>query len=126
VNIAQLRLGLLVLYVLMMYVSAFPVTMTIRHTNVYEERSLGLYAEDLAEREDASQQTEKKENAVLVGLKRMIAFPHRRSESMAWSNRDFIRQQLHGQLGHDLWWIALAVLFITIIEVYSIALLPWT
>ena len=28
----------------------------------------------------------------------------------------FVRQQLRGQLAHDLWWIVLAVLFITITE----------
>src|ERR1700761_1285400 len=47
VTISGLRSGLLVLYVLMMYLSAFPVTMTIRNTNVYEERSLGIFADEL-------------------------------------------------------------------------------
>ncbi len=31
----------------MMYISAFPLTLTMRSTNVYEERSLGIYAEDI-------------------------------------------------------------------------------
>ena len=77
VNIAGLRSGLLVLYVLMMYVSAFPVTMTIRNTNVYEERSLGLYAEDLPQSQapDPNELDEKKESTpqrILTGLKRTM------------------------------------------------------
>lgn len=46
VPIPNLRIGLLVLYVLMMYISVYPVTVTMRNSNVYEERSLGIYADD--------------------------------------------------------------------------------
>src|SRR5271156_1892645 len=68
VNISGLRSGLLVLYVLMMYVSALPVTMTIRNTNVYEERSLGIFSED-----QESERPEKVEPDTLIrGLKRRL------------------------------------------------------
>ena len=30
----------------MMYISVFPIAMSIRKTNVYEEQSLGIYADD--------------------------------------------------------------------------------
>jgi Trk-type K+ transport system membrane component len=30
----------------MMYISVFPIAMSIRNTNVYEEQSLGIYAAD--------------------------------------------------------------------------------
>ena len=40
-SIANLRIGLQVLYVIMMYISVYPVVITMRHSNVYEERSLG-------------------------------------------------------------------------------------
>jgi hypothetical protein len=30
----------------MMYISVYPVVITMRHSNVYEERSLGVYADD--------------------------------------------------------------------------------
>jgi Trk-type K+ transport system membrane component len=68
VNISGLRSGLLVLYVLMMYVSALPVTITIRNTNVYEERSLGIFSED--------QESEKPEQwgpeTLIRGIKRRL------------------------------------------------------
>lgn len=113
VSIAGLRSGLLVLYVLMMYVSALPVTMTIRNTNVYEERSLGIFAEEASGEEKPLQN----KGGFVGGLRRALTANTANSPGrQAWNRQDFLRQQLRGQLGHDLWWIALAVLFITMIE----------
>lgn len=106
VPISQLRIGLLILYVVMMYISVYPIVITMRNSNIYEERSLGIYANDpdetLAEAGDHSRD---------FSSCRLIA---RRAsyESRGY----FIRQQLRGQLAHDLWWIVLAVLFIMITE----------
>jgi Cation transport protein len=113
VPISGLRSGLLVLYVLMMYVSALPVTMTIRNTNVYEERSLGIFAEDTS----GEAKPMEGKHGFMGGLKRAITINNGNSSARrAWNRKDFLAQQLRGQLGHDLWWIALAVLFITMIE----------
>lgn len=46
VPISQVYIGLQILYVIMMYISVYPVVITIRHSNVYEERSLGIYSGD--------------------------------------------------------------------------------
>lgn len=35
-----------VMFVIMMYISVYPIAMSVRSTNVYEERSLGLFDED--------------------------------------------------------------------------------
>ncbi|KAJ9307109.1 hypothetical protein DTO217A2_3347 [Paecilomyces variotii] len=117
VNIANLRQGLLVLYALMMYVSAFPVLVTIRNTNVYEERSLGIYADDnqLSDPENRARSVNP-----LVSLLRHHLLPNHQESPPAVdleaSRSYFVRQQLRSQLSHDIWWIALAVLFITIAE----------
>ncbi|KAJ5167448.1 uncharacterized protein N7482_006229 [Penicillium canariense] len=109
VTIADLRQGLLALYVLMMYVSAFPVLVTIRNTNVYEERSLGIYADD--ETPEAPAHTSR--SNVIVDLVRY----HLGRPSLSESSRGyFVHQQVRSQLSHDIWWIALAVLLITIAE----------
>lgn len=124
VAIADLYPGLLVLYVLMMYVSAFPVTMTIRNTNVYEERSLGIFSDDLPSGHGTENNAETRQSQQPAGLlgqiKRVMTEHHglTRAEppQSAWSREDFVRQQLRGQLGHDLWWLSLAVFLITVIE----------
>jgi len=113
VNISQLRSGLLVLYVLMMYVSALPVAMTIRSTNVYEERSLGVFSED-QEGQGGPPKDLSRSPTLMGSFKRQ--FTARPSQMANWDRTDFVRQQLRSQLGHDLWWIALAIFLITIIE----------
>ena len=108
VSIAGLRIGLLILYVIMMYVSAFPVIISMRNSNVYEERSLGIYADD----PQASNQKEPGNTTFFGHLKRTVTGQGTSKESRGY----FVRQQLRGQLAHDLWWIVLAVLFVMIIE----------
>jgi len=102
VSIAQLRVGLLVLYVVMMYISVYPVVITIRNSNVYEERSLGIYADDPAEKSQAP------DVSFFQGMKRRGNPKEPRGY--------FVRQQLRAQIAHDIWILVLAVLFITIIE----------
>ncbi|CAG7915824.1 unnamed protein product [Penicillium olsonii] len=109
VTIANLRQGLLVLYVLMMYVSAYPVTLTMRNTNVYEERSLGIYAHD--ESSDSPANTSRS-NVLMDLIRHHLGRPGPHETSRGY----FVHQQLRSQLSHDLWWIALAVLFIAIRE----------
>ncbi|KAL6713821.1 hypothetical protein ACLMJK_008315 [Lecanora helva] len=130
VPIPGLRIGLLILYVIMMYISVYPVVITMRNSNVYEERSLGIYADDpqatvsttaAGDKEDVEnrqqqpqQQQPQNPNSpgLFTRLKRTMTNKAQPTETSAY----FIRQQLRGQLAHDLWWIVLAVLFITIIE----------
>jgi Trk-type K+ transport system membrane component len=45
-NLQLLHPAILVSYLVMMYISVFPIAMSIRNTNVYEEQSLGIYAAD--------------------------------------------------------------------------------
>ncbi|THC89215.1 hypothetical protein EYZ11_011334 [Aspergillus tanneri] len=109
VTIASLRQGLLVLYVLMMYVSAYPVLVTMRNTNVYEERSLGIYAHDEPLEASGSSST-----FMRLVRRRILSRPDTPTKELSRSY--FVHQQVRSQLSHDIWWIALAVLFIAIAE----------
>ncbi|KAI6465184.1 hypothetical protein MCOR17_005136 [Pyricularia oryzae] len=48
VNLSQLHPAVLTSYIIMMYISVFPIAISVRRTNVYEESALGIYtnAED--------------------------------------------------------------------------------
>ncbi|GAB1199223.1 hypothetical protein APSETT444_008569 [Aspergillus pseudonomiae] len=105
-------LGLLVLYVLMMYVSAFPVLVTMRNTNVYEERSLGIYTHD----DPKSEADGQAKQGLFMGLVRHHLLGRQDVPTAEASRSYFVHQQLRSQLSHDIWWIALAVLFISIAE----------
>ena len=119
ISITSLRIGLQVLYVIMMYISVYPVVITMRHSNVYEERSLGIYAED-----SGPQDVEEgpKLGSLAAKLRRTVTrqftmpFPSTTARKDA-AAQQFVRQQIRGQLAHDLWWLVLAILFISIIEV---------
>jgi potassium uptake Trk family protein len=43
INLASLHVAVQVSYMVMMYISTFPVAISVRRTNVYEEKSLGVY-----------------------------------------------------------------------------------
>ncbi|TID22901.1 Efflux pump [Venturia nashicola] len=43
VNLADLHPAIQVSYLVMMYISVFPIAISVRQTNVYEEKSLGIY-----------------------------------------------------------------------------------
>jgi len=86
VNIAALHPAVQVSYMLMMYISVFPIAISVRRTNVYEEKSLGVYAgEDEMEAEGPS-------GASYVGF------------------------HLRKQLSFDLWYIFLGLFVICIAE----------
>jgi Trk-type K+ transport system membrane component len=53
-NLQLLHPAVLVSYLVMMYISVFPVAISIRRTNVYEEKSLGIWVDD-DEEEDQQQ-----------------------------------------------------------------------
>ncbi|TDZ47449.1 Low-affinity potassium transport protein [Colletotrichum trifolii] len=116
--------GLQVLYVIMMYISVYPVVITMRHSNVYEERSLGIYADD--DSRPASYEASEKKHLASGGI---VANFVRENLSFAGvgaakpagpdgkeSRTSFVSQQIRGQLAHDLWLLTLAVLVIVIIE----------
>ncbi|GLB38209.1 putative cation transport protein [Lyophyllum shimeji] len=81
-------------FVIMMYISVYPIAMGIRSTNVYEEQSLGIFpAEDMSEAE-----FEEPTGPRLNVWGRYLAMHARR------------------QLAFDMWWLAAAVFLICIIE----------
>ncbi|KAG5973471.1 hypothetical protein E4U55_000523 [Claviceps digitariae] len=104
VPIAHLHTALLVLYVIMMYISAFPVIITMRCSTVHEEKPL----------DPPLQATPSPD---IQGL----AFPEPPASSRFESPLVFISQQVKGQLAHDMWLLAMAVFLITMIEASNVS-----
>ena len=55
VNLSMLHPAIQVSYLIMMYISVFPIAISVRRTNVYEEKSLGIYARPEDEEEDGKE-----------------------------------------------------------------------
>jgi Trk-type K+ transport system membrane component len=93
VNLADLHPGIQVSYLIMMYISVFPIAISVRKTNVYEEKSLGIYHNDVAAH---MADNEGDDNDPL--------------------DRSYISSHLRRQLSFDLWYVFLGLFFICVIE----------
>lgn len=91
ISLSDLHPAIQVSYMLMMYVSALPVAISIRRTNVYEEQSLGIYSQ---EADDAGSEPGDGSHAT----------------------KRFIGAHLRRQLQFDLWYIFLGLFIICICE----------
>ncbi|OJD35784.1 cation transporter [Diplodia corticola] len=110
VPITSVRISLQVLYVIMMYISVYPVVITMRNSNVYEERSLGIYADD--PHLNALDEMRDEKPSFFGFVKERFLGPKGEEQTKSY----FLRQQLQAQLAHDLWWLVLAVFVIMIME----------
>lgn len=82
-----------------------------RNTNVYEERSLGIYSHD-----NSPEEKNARTPSLFISLLRHHVLGRQDLSTNEFSRSYFVHQQLRSQLSHDIWWIALAVLFISIAE----------
>lgn len=86
VSLSEIHPAVQVSYLIMMYISVFPIAISLRRTNVYEEKSLGVYADP--EEDDDDNQTAP----------------------------SYIGTHLRRQLSFDLWYVFLGLFIITIVE----------
>ncbi|KAM7191114.1 Cation transport domain containing protein [Naviculisporaceae sp. PSN 640] len=142
VAIPSTYIGLQVLYVIMMYISVYPVVITMRHSNVYEERSLGIYSGDTSDDEQTDTE-EPRPNTIAHRLGHSdtaATFGRALHHTFTWhgvgahpahshgteSRISFISHQIQGQLAHDTWWLVLAILVIVTIETSNFLANPVT
>ncbi|TPX18536.1 uncharacterized protein E0L32_011574 [Thyridium curvatum] len=86
VNIGDLHPGVQTSYLIMMYISVFPIAISVRRTNVYEEKSLGIYSHN-----------ELEEHANITDL-------------------EYVGAHLRRQLSFDLWYIFVGFFILSISE----------
>lgn len=113
VNITNLQQGLLTLYVLMMYISAFPVVIRTRSIDVYEERSLGIYTHHTP---SLSDEPSGKAPNIFVSFIRHYLLGRQGLTTTESSRSHFIHQQFSSQFGYKIWWPVLGIISITIAE----------
>ncbi|KAI0265615.1 cation transport protein-domain-containing protein [Gloeopeniophorella convolvens] len=98
IAISALAPALQVLYFVMMYISAYPIAMSVRSTNVNEERSLGIFEED---DDDGDIENE-------------ADYPETDSRVAIWGR--YLGRHARRQLSFDMWWLALALFLVCISE----------
>lgn len=123
VDLSKLHPSIQVSYMLMMYVSVLPLAISIRRTNVYEEQSLGIYAQpdqiDTESDEDDGDD-EKTDDSYAEREKRHIKKESKKKRevesSPKESTRSFIGAHVRRQLSFDLWFLFLGLFIICICE----------
>ncbi|TFK74624.1 TrkH-domain-containing protein [Pluteus cervinus] len=96
VPLASLAPSVKILYLVMMYISVYPIAMSVRSTNVYEEQSLGVFpSHNDGQLEDAH-------------------FNPEGARSVIWSR--YLALHARQQLAFDMWWLALALFLLCIVE----------
>ncbi|KAI0669657.1 cation transport protein-domain-containing protein, partial [Trametes maxima] len=95
ITLSVLAPAVKVLYVLMMYISVYPIAMSVRSTNVYEEKSLGVFAseDDLTPEE---------------------ALNRPGNRATVWGR--YLAMHARKQLSFDMWWLGVALFLVCIIE----------
>lgn len=92
VSLLQLAPAVQFLYIIMMYISAYPVAMSVRNTNVYEEKSLGIFNDSTPGDQDEPE----------TGGPRV------------WGT--YLAAHARRQLAFDMWWLGFALWLVCIIE----------
>ncbi|KAH8982284.1 TrkH-domain-containing protein, partial [Lactarius akahatsu] len=98
IAISALAPALQVVYFVMMYVSAYPIAMSVRSTNVYEERSLGIFEDE----EDD------------IDIENEEDYPVTDSRVAVWGR--YLARHTRRQLSFDMWWLAFALFLICVAE----------
>ncbi|KAG8770567.1 low affinity potassium transporter [Ceratobasidium sp. 428] len=94
ISLSALAPAVKVLYVTMMYVAVYPIALSVRSTNVYEEQSLGIYLDDAKGEEEE---------------------PNPSGRTIyAWGS--YLAWHARRQLSFDMWWLAFALWLVCIIE----------
>ncbi|KAF7362270.1 Potassium transport protein [Mycena venus] len=96
VALSALAPAVKVLYLIMMYISVYPIAMSVRSTNVYEEQSLGVFRDEDSDDDE--------ENFKPTGENRVTV----------WSR--YLAMHARKQLAFDMWWLGLAIFLVCIIE----------
>ncbi|WVQ85711.1 hypothetical protein IAT38_007877 [Cryptococcus sp. DSM 104549] len=95
-SVSSFAPSVLFLYVILMYVAIYPIAMSVRSTNVYEERALGVYEHD--DPETASEDEPQ--------------FKGRRHEVFS----KYLMWHMRRQLAFDVWPLAVAIFLISVFE----------
>ncbi|TFK88517.1 TrkH-domain-containing protein [Polyporus arcularius HHB13444] len=108
VSLSALAPSFQFLCIIMMYIAVYPVALSIRSTNVYEEKSLGVFEAPPEDEDEEPDLTEKVPRRERIG------------KYFGW--------HLRRQVAFDIWWLVWAIFLICIIERTKImddANAPW-
>ncbi|KAG1137617.1 hypothetical protein G6F37_011101 [Rhizopus arrhizus] len=120
VSLSDLNPGSQLIYIVAMYISVYPVAISMRNSNVYQERALGVFRGENEEPQQFSE-TELCE-APFIKLKRHSTMTSiaNHSKKLLKGPDFFVITQIQRQLTSDICWVITGVFLICVIEAESI------
>ncbi|KAG0165511.1 hypothetical protein DFQ28_008614 [Apophysomyces sp. BC1034] len=121
VGLADINPGTQLVYIVAMYISVYPVAISMRNSNVYQERSLGIFRGQDEEPVRFSEQ-ELNGPAPFIKLRRhpTISSVVTTSKRMLRGPDFFVITQIQRQLTSDICWVIVGIFLISIIEAEEI------
>ncbi|SJK96839.1 uncharacterized protein ARMOST_00085 [Armillaria ostoyae] len=120
VPLASVAPALQFLYMVMMYIAVYPVAMSIRSTNTYEEGSLGVFKAPPLDEEEFEHKDKElgypKDREPRQRVTRYLGWHLRRQMSDGESTLDLTLKSDISLACKDIWWMFWGVLLVTIIE----------
>ncbi|KAI8098566.1 cation transport protein-domain-containing protein [Halteromyces radiatus] len=121
INLMDLNPGTQLVYIVAMYISVYPVAISMRNSNVYQERALGIYR-GLNDDEEGGYEQPTTGPALLLKLKR-----HPTVNSVMTTGRKVLRRpdffvvtQVQRQLSSDISWLLVGLFIIIVAEAQRI------
>ncbi|KAF1806767.1 cation transport protein-domain-containing protein [Mucor lusitanicus] len=120
VSLADLNPGAQLVYIIAMYISVYPVAISMRNSNIYQERALGIFRgedeepvkfsdDDLAEAPFIKLKRHSTMTSIAQGTKKLLKGPD-----------FFVITQIQRQLTSDICWVITGIFCICVIEAESI------
>ncbi|KAI8344031.1 cation transport protein-domain-containing protein [Chlamydoabsidia padenii] len=124
VNLGLLNPGTILVYIVAMYIGVYPVAISMRNSNVYQERSLGMYRTeaDQQDTDDYSSNHELANGGIILKLRkqRTINSVVTTSKKIFQQPDFFVMTQIHRQLSKDICWVVVGIFCVCVLEAQAI------
>ncbi|KAI8138413.1 cation transport protein-domain-containing protein [Fennellomyces sp. T-0311] len=117
VSIFDLNPGTIVIYIVAMYISVYPVGISIRNSNVYQERELGIYSDPDDENDEASAPTP---STILRRFPTMSSVVSVSKKLIPKPPSFYVITQLQRQLAQEICWVIVGIFLVCVLEAESI------
>ncbi|KAI9305917.1 cation transport protein-domain-containing protein [Cunninghamella echinulata] len=120
ISLTQVNPGTIIVYIVAMYISVYPVAISMRNSNVYQERSLGMYRTGEDDIEDNDEYNE--EGGIILKLKRQRTLNSIMTASKTIIKKPdfFVITQIQRQITKDICWVIIGIFLICVLEAQSI------
>ncbi|KAF7724505.1 hypothetical protein EC973_000956 [Apophysomyces ossiformis] len=122
VGLADINPGTQLVYIVAMYISVYPVAISMRNSNVYQERSLGIFRGQDDEEPVRFSEQELNGPAPFIKLRRhpTISSVVTTSKRVLRGPDFFVITQIQRQLTSDICWVIVGIFLISVIEAEEI------